>query len=480
VVVPFNIWVLASLIASWVARRARPRLGAVSRDTTVAILYTACDDFDPVSCSFLLQQEGVDCDLYILDDSTLPGERQRIDDWVAAQADSVRVVRRSSRSGFKAGNINHWLSYVERPVGYAYLLLVDADTELSPGDAAELARHLEGTVYAFAQACHVGRGRPSSSFQSLLEPLIECKSLHLMPARNVIGLPTMVGRGALLRTAAVDDVGGFPQLVSEDLALTAVLAMNGWRGVIAHEVVVGDASPPDYAAAWRQRQRWVSADAELVRRLLWRLLRSPVPVYQKLDFALRELGYPAVTIVWLLLVVLSTGLVLSTNQWMVLPVWTWLLLGTFLAPWMPALWSTTTPLRGRLMFFLTSSSLSIEFIPLYPLASIRGLRGGVDFSPTGSRRSPVLGSPLYVSMDMFSSILFTVAGTFGGNLILVGIGVVVAASSFSRSLHSSMIVLHFGTLLFWVAVFTQIGIDVSRGEVPADHLIALAGLPLLR
>src|SRR5258708_18827798 len=120
-----------SIVLSAIARR-RPYQPSRLQPITgkVAILYLTCDDFDPSACLTLLDQDGVEAEIFILDDSMQSSERKRINEWCRGQDTSIRVIRRSDRSGYKGGNINHWLALFGDPQAYRYLLLADADERI--------------------------------------------------------------------------------------------------------------------------------------------------------------------------------------------------------------------------------------------------------------------------------------------------------------------------------------------------------------
>jgi cellulose synthase/poly-beta-1,6-N-acetylglucosamine synthase-like glycosyltransferase len=91
----------------------------------VALLYTTYNDLIPEAVSQLQRQSYPACDLFILDDSTEPDYRAQV------ERCGARVVRRETRQGNKAGNLNNWL----RQYGHLYDYVVVADNDsLLPAD----------------------------------------------------------------------------------------------------------------------------------------------------------------------------------------------------------------------------------------------------------------------------------------------------------------------------------------------------------
>ena len=73
----------------------------------VLMAYCTCNDFDGRSLEESMRQSYPFVTTVILDDSTKESMREEIDEF--AQKHGIKVVRRGSRDGFKAGNINHYL-----------------------------------------------------------------------------------------------------------------------------------------------------------------------------------------------------------------------------------------------------------------------------------------------------------------------------------------------------------------------------------
>src|SRR5690606_31760798 len=118
-------------------RRARcPEVPTVATEhPAVALLYTTCNDFAPVSVLSCVQQRYPNYRVYILDDSTDASSAARIDVFAAPRRDQLTFVRRADRRACMAGNLNHALATVAREPLFA---LVDADDILPPDFLARL------------------------------------------------------------------------------------------------------------------------------------------------------------------------------------------------------------------------------------------------------------------------------------------------------------------------------------------------------
>jgi hypothetical protein len=472
-------WHVAGLILSVIVQ-VKEKAGAVASSSPpgrVAILYTTANDFDADACRSLLTQKQVEFDLFILDDSTHPEEKERIDRWVADQNHHIVVLRRTHRTGFKGGNINHWLQHFGNPEKYPYLLLVDADEYIPPTFTYQLLTRLADSSDVFVQACHQASKGITTRFQHWLHPQLECEQRYLLAAFNFSGMPPLIGHGALLRTHALQAVGGFPDVVSEDVALTIALAQKGWRGSIVTSINAFEGFPQKYASYWQRRLRWIQADTEVVRKMGRQLWQKQLGWLPRLVFSLRELRLPLASTYWLTLLLCSV-VPLSAFLPVSLSPLSWLALPVFVIPLLPALTIGRLSWPHRLGHILMMSFVGAATTALHPVAVITSLAGYRDFQPTGSRY--VRGNRLHTWLTFWeigSGILFIGSGLMQQNFSLAAMGTAIGLSPLMRTTWQDRALL-VGTTLFWGLIITQIILDSIAGQVPLEHILPLLGLPL--
>src|SRR5207244_8057650 len=97
-------------------------------------------------------------------------------------------------------------------------------------------RFAEQERIAFVQANHDANPEQPSTFARDLASGIGFHWDVYQPIRNTYGFVCFYGHGGLIRRAAWEDAGGFPEVVSEDLAFRARLRARGWWGRFAHDV----------------------------------------------------------------------------------------------------------------------------------------------------------------------------------------------------------------------------------------------------
>jgi cellulose synthase/poly-beta-1,6-N-acetylglucosamine synthase-like glycosyltransferase len=274
-------------------RRQPRRLEASTlgvRPPAVALLYTTCNDFVEASAQSCVEQAYPEFTVYLLDDSTHLDFRSRVDRFAARYPDRVRVVRRPDRRGFKAGNLNHGLA--QAATDEPFFALVDAD-EVLPADFLRrtVPLLLADGRRGFVQANHRSNPANSSALAKSLGVGVDVHWRWYQPLRNRYGFVMLLGHGALIRRVCWEAVGGFPEVVSEDLAFALRVREAGWRGHFAEDVVCLEDFPQDVRAFRVRHMKWTRGTCELLRREAKRLVMSrKISLVEKLDILVPTLN----------------------------------------------------------------------------------------------------------------------------------------------------------------------------------------------
>lgn len=247
----------------------------------IAILYTCMNDMQEHAVANCLNQEYPDFDLYILDDSTLTDEQVRVDKLCNKYVSKLSIVRREGRSGFKAGNLNNILRKIAD--AYKYICIVDSDEIIPSTFLRETVAIAEGNQYfSFIQASHQQYGRTTYGRKTGHGLMLHWN--YFLPARNNFGFVYFYGHGALLRTETIMSIGGFPELVAEDIALAVKLREAGYRGYYAEKIISYEEAPPSYQAFRRRHKKIASGTLEFISKVLPSFLQSKsVSIVEKID-----------------------------------------------------------------------------------------------------------------------------------------------------------------------------------------------------
>jgi len=254
-------------------RRTRlPRPAPVKDGPPVAILYTTMNDFQERAALSCLRQDYAHTHLFILDDSDDRRCRDAVDAFATAHSDTS-VVRRGDRRGFKGGSINSALrTHVH---GFPFFIVVDADSVLPETFTAALLPFFAiDESIGWVQASHAPHPEQKSAFaRDLALGILPLWEVYYGP-RNRFGNVIFLGHGGMIRYDVWQGVGGFPEIVSEDLGFSTRAAQLGYRGYFAHDVVSYEDFPEEYRHLRRQQAKYTKGMCEYLHRELRPYLRS--------------------------------------------------------------------------------------------------------------------------------------------------------------------------------------------------------------
>ena len=144
--------------------------------------------------------------------------------------------------------------------------------------------------------------------------------LVIQAARQQLGWnPPVIGANCMYRTAALVEIGGFPQAaISEDVETSFTLVRRGWRTSYGIGAVVTTSVPTMLSGFWRQRQRWTRG----LYRAGWRaggwssvLVAAGYVDRLILLAAAVAASFGAMSLLWPLLYLLGPGLAVLIALW---------------------------------------------------------------------------------------------------------------------------------------------------------------------
>ncbi|MBU3916751.1 glycosyltransferase [bacterium] len=203
-----------------------PRLKQLDAYPRVALLYTTFDDLFLPALNQLSSQSYPNYDVFILDDSTEETCQKRIDPF----GQHYTIVRRCSRAGAKAGNLNNWLKQYGRQ--YPYFVILDNDSIIKDDFIETLmcyAQHPENKKSAIFQSL-MEIWKPASRFARAINVEKIISNYTAIRLYNRLGFYLGWGHNALFNTQAVLSIEGFDEtMVGEDINLGLRLIEEGYE-----------------------------------------------------------------------------------------------------------------------------------------------------------------------------------------------------------------------------------------------------------
>ncbi|MWV28799.1 glycosyltransferase [Erythrobacter sp. GH3-10] len=212
-------------------------------------------------------------------------------------------VERMARNSGKAQALNHGLTLAT----YDLIVTIDADTLLEPGSLSSIVAHLYASppqTAAIAGAILLANPMESWSTRAQQWDYFHGISAVKRMQGNFNG--TLVAQGAfsLYRRDALEQAGGWPDTVGEDIVLTWSLLRRGYIVRHAEDAVAWTHAPESWGALSRQRKRWARGMIEALaihKSLLFKPRLSTMFIYWNLMFISIDLAFTLAFIPGLLL-----------------------------------------------------------------------------------------------------------------------------------------------------------------------------------
>ncbi|MET3890329.1 cellulose synthase (UDP-forming) [Bosea sp. OAE506] len=205
--------------------------------------------------------------VFVLDDGRRP--------WLAeaCQRFGVGYFTRPDNAHAKAGNINYALrARAADPDAPEFVAVLDADF-VPHVDFIDrtLALFHDASVGLVQTPQHFFNPDPiqhnlgiSSAYPDEQRHFFD----NVEPSRDAWGIAICCGTSSMVRTAAVEAIGGLPtESVTEDFLLTLRLAENGWKTVYLNEALTEGLAPEGLQEYIVQRGRWCLGMMQIVRNV---------------------------------------------------------------------------------------------------------------------------------------------------------------------------------------------------------------------
>jgi cellulose synthase/poly-beta-1,6-N-acetylglucosamine synthase-like glycosyltransferase len=243
-------------------------------------------------------------EIQVLDDST-----DETTDIVAravaahrARGVEIHRLHRTDRKGYKAGALAAGLASARGEL----LAIFDADFVPAPDFLRQSVPYFADPRLGMVQGswAHINRGY--SLLTRVEAVLLDGHFMIEHAARNRNGcFFNFNGTAGVWRREAIETSGGWEHdTLTEDLDLSYRAQLAGWRFLYLPELAVPSELPVDVNGFKSQQHRWAKGAVQTGRKLLGRILRSPLPLRVKMEAFVHltnNASYPLTVLIALLI-----------------------------------------------------------------------------------------------------------------------------------------------------------------------------------
>lgn len=268
------------------------------------LLYCTCNDFNAKALSECRKQNYPNFKTVILDDSSDPQYKKEIDRYRFHHR-NVEVVRRTDRTGYKAGNLNH---YLKGRTDYDYFVVLDSDEIIPPDYIEKVIKYFNYDPKCGAvQAKHTAQ-RGENVFQRLMGLCVGSNGTTTQVIKNFYGANALIGHGMTISRACYEATGGFPLVVAEDISFAVDIKNAGMNIIYAPDILCKEEFPVSYVSLKKRQCKWTQGNLEYMKKYGKQIGRSKMSWFEKLDIRLSHYSLPIVPVLSFLLTVCTVAL----------------------------------------------------------------------------------------------------------------------------------------------------------------------------
>ncbi len=244
-------------------------------------------------------------EIQVLDDSTDETAEiaRRLVDFHRTKGTDIRHLRRKERIGYKAGALAAGLEQARGEL----IAVFDADFVPERDFLQKTVHYFTEPDVGMVQARWGHINRDYSLLTRAQSVLLDGHFILEHGARNRSGrFFNFNGTAGIWRRRCIDEAGGWQHdTLTEDLDLSYRAQLRGWRFVFEPEVVSPAELPVEMNAFKNQQHRWAKGSSQTAKKLLPRILASPLPLRVKVEATFHltaNLAYPLMVLLSLLMV----------------------------------------------------------------------------------------------------------------------------------------------------------------------------------
>jgi cellulose synthase/poly-beta-1,6-N-acetylglucosamine synthase-like glycosyltransferase len=247
---------------------------------------------------------------YVLDDSTDPEARKAIE--LASRRNGAVYLHRRERKGFKAGALNNLLMHSREE----FLAVFDSDEYITDVRfLKDMVPYFRDGRVAFVQT--EKRYAKGTFFSDSIDLFDAIFFKFIQTSRALNGTAIFAGSCGMIRRSALDEIGGFPEFVTEDTFFSFESDMSSFKSVYLPKVYALGKPLLTFTELARQQWRYNYGDTQFLGYLFKAFKKEATPkkrgmsASSKIDYVAHGFGLNYISGVLILFSVVSMLVVLS-------------------------------------------------------------------------------------------------------------------------------------------------------------------------
>jgi len=228
-------------------------------------------------------------EIIIGDDSTNHHVSNLIDEFAKKHKDKIKVTRRGSNVGFKAGNLNHMLKYSNGEI----ILIFDSDYMPSKNFLKNIVRPFIldkkiGCVQSGWRYSNINQNKVSRFASGLLMVYQRL----IAPINEKLGVSLLFGSGQAVRKDLILSLGGWEEgSLTEDVEFSVRILKYGYKTVYLDNLKVSGEVPYTIKGVSIQQKRWAYGNFRAFLKHANSILFGEFSFMQKIMLVFTLLGY---------------------------------------------------------------------------------------------------------------------------------------------------------------------------------------------
>ena len=278
--------------------------GIPSPAPSFVLLYCTRNDFNKEALSACRRQKYSNFKTAILDDSDDPEYMKEIDRY-AATHNNVEVIRRTNRTGYKAGNLNN---YLKGRTDYDYFVVLDSDEVIPENYIVETIKYFNYNKKCGAvQARHTAQ-KGENVFQRLMGLCVGSNGATVQIIKNFYGANALIGHGMTISRECYEATGGFPLVVAEDISFAVDIKNSGYDIIYAPDILCYEEFPVNNVSLKKRQCKWTQGNLEYMKKYGKDITASKMSWFEKMDIRLSHYSLPIVPVLSLFLAICTIAL----------------------------------------------------------------------------------------------------------------------------------------------------------------------------